>query len=79
MRRTISLSDLLDEQVKSQALPGESYSATVARLLEEGIRVVQGRQPPAYIGAWKDGPSGHVGRDYEEYLFNLVEPDEGSV
>jgi hypothetical protein len=76
MRRTIYLPDELDARIKELALPGESYSATVARLVDEGATVMESQKPPSFIGIWKDGPAVHLGRDFEDYLFGLKElPD----
>ena len=49
VRRTITLPDSLDTQVRDSAQPDESFSAAVARLLEEGLATTTGR--PDWIGS----------------------------
>jgi hypothetical protein len=67
VRRTVSLPDAVDERIRLAAEEGESYSAAVTRLVEEGLRAEEGRgHRPAWIGSG-DGPT-DLGRRAEEYL-----------
>jgi len=49
-RRTISLPEGVDALIRELALPDEAYSATVARLVEEGAKAARGKRPPAFVG-----------------------------
>lgn len=69
-RRTIHLPDAVDELIRESAEPDESFSATVARLVEAGARAVGSGQVPRWIGSG-EGP-GDLGRRAEEYLRNPV-------
>ena len=56
VRRTITLPDAVDSRVRDAAYEDESFSAAVARLLEEGLATTEGR--PDWIGsARSDDPS----------------------
>jgi hypothetical protein len=59
-RRTVYLPDSVEELARESTEAGESFSATVARLIEAGARSTQGRKRPRYVGAG-DGP-GDLGR-----------------
>ena len=65
-RRTIHLSESVDELIRRMARPGESFSATVARLIEAGVRSTRGRRPPSYV-ATGEGPDDLAGLA-ERYL-----------
>jgi hypothetical protein len=69
-RRTISLPDSVDALAREAAEEGESFSATVARLIEAGARASRGRKRPRYVGSG-EGPS-DLGRVAEDYLRDLV-------
>ena len=69
-RRTVNLPDSVDELARAHAEEGESFSATVARLIEAGARATRGRRPPRYVGSG-DGPD-ELGRLAERYLRKLV-------
>ena len=69
-RRTIHLPKSVDELIRRMARPGESYSATVARLVEEGVRAGEEGERMAWIGAG-EGP-GDLGEDAERHLAELV-------
>jgi len=70
-RRTISLPQSVEELARESAREGESFSATVARLIEQGARAENGGpQAPRYIAAG-DGPQ-DLGRAAERYLRELV-------
>jgi hypothetical protein len=67
-RRTIYLPDSVEELARESSTTGESFSATVARLIEEGAR---GRKPPRYVASG-EGPS-DLGLLSERYLREPVE------
>jgi hypothetical protein len=69
-RRTIHLPKSVDELIRRMARPGESYSATVARLVEEGVRAGEGGDRMSWIGAG-EGP-GDLGENAERYLAELA-------
>jgi hypothetical protein len=69
-RRTINLPDAVEELAREHAEEGESFSATVARLIEAGVRSTRGRRPPRYVGSG-EGPD-ELGRFAERYLRELV-------
>jgi hypothetical protein len=70
-RRTVNLPDSVEELAREAAEPGESFSATVTRLIEAGVRATRERRPPSYVGLG-DGPE-DLGRRAEHYLRELVE------
>ena len=70
-RRTINLPDSVEALARHLAEEGESFSATVARLIEEGARATGRRRPPDYVGSG-DGPE-DLGRLAEHYLRELTE------
>lgn len=65
MRRTVNLPDAIDRLVELASEEGESYSATVTRLLEDAIERDEDTVPD-WIGS-ADGPD-DLGRRAEEYL-----------
>lgn len=66
VRRTISLPASVDEKIRRIAQEEGSYSAAVARLVEEGAKRT-GKEPrPSWIGSG-EGPS-DLGRNAEKYL-----------
>ncbi len=69
-RRTVNLPDSVDAVVRDLAREGESFSATVARLIEEGARSLSGPRRPSYVGSG-EGPD-DLGRMAERYLEELV-------
>jgi hypothetical protein len=70
-RRTVNLSDSVDDLAHELAEEGESFSATVSRLIEAGARATRGRRQPPYVGSG-DGPD-DLGRLAERYLREVVE------
>lgn len=66
VRRTVSLPQALDKQVRDAAGDDESFSAAVARLLEAGLRATTGKHRPEWVGSG-EGPD-DLGRWAEEYL-----------
>lgn len=70
-RRTIYLPDGVEELARESTGAGESFSATVARLIEEGAGSTRGRKPPRYIASG-EGPD-DLGRLAEQYLREPVE------
>lgn len=75
LRRTITIPDYLDAEIRKVADEGESFSATVTRLLERAIlRPDEERPVPEYVGAW-EGP-GDLSLRVEEILEQLArDPD----
>ena len=76
-RRTVSLPEHVDRTIRSIAEGrGESYSATVARLVEEGARRTKERPIPDWIGSADFGPPHDFARNYERYMqeaFDLLD------
>lgn len=69
-RRTVNLPDGVEALARESAGEGESFSATVARLIEEGARATRGCRRPRYVGSG-EGPD-ELGRFAERYLRELV-------
>jgi hypothetical protein len=65
-RRTINLSDNVETIAREAARTGESFSATVSRLIVEAAASERGPKRPRYVGAG-EGPS-DLGRAAEGYL-----------
>jgi hypothetical protein len=70
-RRTIYLPDSVEELARESTGVGESFSGTVARLIEEGARSYRGRKRPRYVASG-EGPS-DLGRLAERYLHEPVD------
>jgi hypothetical protein len=70
-RRTISLPQSIEDLARESAREGESFSATIARLIEQGARAERGARRPNYVASG-DGPE-DLGKDAERYLSELVE------
>jgi hypothetical protein len=60
------LPPVIDATVHEHSRKGESYSATVARLIDAGARALNGPRRPSYIGIG-EGPD-DLGFNAEEYL-----------
>jgi hypothetical protein len=69
-RRTINLSDSVETIAREAAESGESFSATVSRLIVQGAERTSGPKPPSYVGAG-EGPS-DLGLKAEHYLQTLI-------
>jgi hypothetical protein len=69
-RRTINLPDSVETIAREAAESGESFSATVSRLIVQGAERINGPKPPSYVGAG-EGPS-DLGLNAERYLQTLV-------
>jgi hypothetical protein len=65
-RRTVNLPDSVEALARSAAEEGESFSATVSRLIEAGVRATRGRRRPRYVGMG-EGPE-DLAREIERYL-----------
>jgi hypothetical protein len=65
-RRTIYLPDSIEALVREHALPSESFSATVVRLIELGAPDDRSTWPD-YIGSGEGGPP-DLGINAEKYL-----------
>jgi len=70
-RRTISLPESVEDLARKSAREGESFSATVARLIELGARADHGAHRPRYVASG-EGPE-DLGAAAERYLRELVE------
>ena len=70
IRRTVSLPESVDALVREFARESGSYSAAVARLVEEGGRALRSGKKPRFVGA-AAGP-GDLGLLAEEYLRDPV-------
>ncbi len=70
MRRTVNLPDSVEALVRQCGEDGESFSATVSRLIEAGARSLRGRRRPSYVASG-EGPE-DLGRMAEKYLRELV-------
>jgi hypothetical protein len=70
-RRTIYLPDGVEELARESSAASESFSATVARLIEAGLHSTRGGRPPRYVGSG-EGPS-DLGRLAERYLREPVQ------
>ena len=70
-RRTVYLPEAIETIAREASEAGESFSATVSRLIEEGARATRGRRRPSYVGSG-DGPT-DLGRRAEHYLREFVE------
>jgi len=69
-RRTINLPESVETIAREAAERGESFSATVSRLIVRGAQSTQGPKPPRYVGGG-EGPS-DLGRAAERYLTTLI-------
>jgi hypothetical protein len=65
-RHTIYLPESVETLARDNAREGESFSATVARLIEAGVREEGGLDMPSYIGSG-EGPE-DLGLNAEKYL-----------
>jgi len=65
-RRTIYLPDSVEELVREHAREGESFSATVLRLIELGALGYSDESMPSYFGTI-EGP-GDWGINFEKYI-----------
>ncbi len=68
-RRTIYLPESVEQLARAQAREGESFSATVARLIEAGAEAGD-RDLPDWIGSG-EGPE-DLGINAEKYLDELL-------
>jgi hypothetical protein len=69
-RRTINLSDSVEARAREAAESGESFSATVSRLIVQGTTSARGPKVPRYV-AVGEGPN-DLGRAAERYLSKLL-------
>jgi hypothetical protein len=69
-RRTVNLPESVEAVARAAAKGGESFSATVSRLIVEGAGATGASTPPSYVGS-ADGPD-DLGRAAERYLGELV-------
>ncbi len=71
VRKTITLPESTVELVRNAAREGESFSATVTRLVEEGARLASDGRVPSYVGSGEGPPD--LSMRAEEYLRELIE------
>jgi hypothetical protein len=71
VRRTVTLPDSTDQRVRELANEGESFSAAVARLLDEGARAVKAKPVPSYVRSGDSG-LGDLGINAEKYLDEIL-------
>jgi hypothetical protein len=69
-RRTVNLPDSVEALARDAAETGESFSATVSRLIEQGAQASGAGKPPRYV-ATGEGPD-DLGRAAERYLADFV-------
>ena len=69
-RRTVNLPDSVEALARDAAESGESFSATVSRLIEQGAQASGSRKRPRYVAAG-EGPD-DLGRAAERYLAEAV-------
>jgi hypothetical protein len=69
-RRTVDLPDDIEALARQQASEGESFSATVARLIELGADATRRRGRPSYVGSGV-GPD-DLRRLAQQYVRNPV-------
>ena len=71
-RRTVYLPEAVETLARSNAREGESFSATVARLIEQGAgRGAEPSPTPSWIGLF-EGP-GDLSRGDERYLRQIFD------
>jgi hypothetical protein len=70
-RVTISLPQSIEDLARESAREGESFSATVARLIEQGAAAERGARRPRYVASG-DGPV-DLGEAAERYLAHTVQ------
>jgi hypothetical protein len=69
-RRTIHLREATEALVRELAQEGESFSATVARMIEAGAKSLKRGRTPSYVASGA-GPD-DLGRKAESYLRELA-------
>lgn len=72
-RRTIHIPEGTEALVRELASEGESFSATVTRLVEAGAKLLKRGRVPSYVGSG-EGPD-DLGRKAEVYLREPVTSD----
>lgn len=71
VRKTITLPESTVELVRDLAREGESFSATVARLVEQGARLLTEGRAPGYVGTGEGPPD--LSLRVEEYIRETIE------
>lgn len=66
VRKTITLPESTVDLVRGIARAGESFSATVTRLIEEGARFQSEGRTPSYVGSGEGPPD--LSLRAEEYI-----------
>lgn len=71
VRRTVTIPDQLDERVREARREGESFSAALARLAENGL---EGKRVPGYVGMIRgDGPPTDDSLRVEEIMDEILD------
>lgn len=70
VRKTVTLPESTVKLVRASAREGESFSAAVTRLIEEGARLATEGKVPSYVGSG-EGP-GDLSQRVEEILAQLA-------
>lgn len=70
-RRTVYLPESVERLARESAREDESFSATVARLIEAGARAGDAPRMPSYVGSGQ-GPE-DLGLNSEKYLKEIFE------
>lgn len=69
MRHTIYVPDEKEQLIRSAMQPGETFSAAVLRLVQEGIFASMGREEPGYFNSMEgDDLPEDLGLNYEKYM-----------
>lgn len=69
VRRTISVAPAIDEKIRKIAEEEGSYSAAVARIVEEASKRTRSAERPSYVGSVDDPDLPRdFARHYEKYM-----------
>jgi hypothetical protein len=71
VRKTITLPESTVDLVRTEAREGESFSATVTRLIEQGARLLSEGRTPGYVGSGEGPPD--LSLRVEEYIREAIE------
>jgi hypothetical protein len=71
VRKTISLPERTVDLVQDQQRDGESFSAAVARLIEDGARLVEQGRVPSWVGS-AEGAEDDLSLRVEEILQEIA-------
>lgn len=68
MRHTIYVREGMDKRIKNAMRPGETYTATLLRLVEQGL-AVEMLPEPSYFGSVDADVPPDFSLNYEKYMF----------